>query len=88
MEPNYIREIICKIVALQRQDFDPDTSGCDRPFLGPSITNNSYNTRPVQLFNAFTSNPWSFDDISMFRIESYEDDAVEIILEYIQSMNK
>jgi len=87
METNAIQEIICKILMLQRQDFDSDT-GCDRPFLGPSPVNTSYNTRPVQLYNSYQGTPWSFSYTSgdatatsdVFRIESCEDNSVTVRL--------
>ena len=88
MEPNYIQEIICKIIMLQKQDFNPDLSGCDRPFLGPTTTNTVYNTRPIQFYNAYTAEPWSFSYPSgdatatsnVFRIESSEDNTVTVRL--------
>ncbi len=88
MEQNYIQEILCKIMMLQRQDFDADLSGCDRPFLGPTPTSTVYNTRPIQLFNAYTANPWSFNVVSgdatvstnIFRVEDMEDNTVTVRL--------
>ena len=85
MEKNYIQEIICKILLLQRQEFDLDISACDRPFLGPSTSNNVYNTRPVQLYNSYTALPWSFTtsdgtSSTIFRIESCEQNCVTVRL--------
>lgn len=85
---SYISEIINKILLLQRQDFDCDTVGCDRPFLGPSPTSLSYNTRPVQLYNRYTANEWSFsyttetgtETTSIFRIEDVEQCSVTVRL--------
>ena len=57
-----IFDILKKILILQRQDFDHDNFvGCDKPFLGPTIPNILYNTRPIQLYNCSTGTPWSFD---------------------------
>ncbi len=88
MEQNYIQDIICKILMLQRQDFDSDLNGCDRPFLGPTISNSIYNTRPVQLYNRYTAEAWSIsytvDGVvttsNVFRIEACEGDAVTVRL--------
>lgn len=88
MENNYIHEIICKILMLQHQDFDSDLSSCDKPFLGPSIPNSVYNTRPIQLYNSYTATPWSFSYTSdgttstsdIFRIESCDTGTVTVRL--------
>lgn len=85
---NYISEIINKILLLQRQDFDCDLNGCDRPFLGPSSTTLSYNTRPVRLFNRYTATPWTFSYVSdtttgttnVFRIEDVDQCSVTVRL--------
>ena len=88
MEQNYIQEIICKILVLQNQEFNPDANGCDRPVLGPAATPSAYNTRPVQLFNRYTAEPWTFSytsgevtsTIDTFRIEAMEDNTVTVRL--------
>ena len=88
MEQNYIQEIMCKILILQNQEFNPDANGCDRPFLGPSTAPSSYNTRPIQLYNRYTAEPWSFsyesggeaNTSNVFRIEALEDNTVTIRL--------
>ena len=88
MNSNYIVEILGKILVLQRQDFDDDLVGCDRPFLGPNCNNISYNTRPVQLFNAYTSDPWQFTyttengsgTTNIFRVESMEQGTTTVRL--------
>lgn len=84
----YISEIINKILLLQRQDFDCDLNGCDRPFLGPSSSTLTYNTRPVRLFNRYTAQPWDFSYTSgsttgttnVFRIEDVEHCSVTVRL--------
>lgn len=82
----HILEIINKILLLQKQDFDDDLVGCDRPFLGPSTISNTYNTRPIQLYNRYTANPWSFtvdgtDTTSdIFRIEDIDQCSVTVRL--------
>ena len=86
MEPNYIQELIGRIIGLQNQEFNNDISSCDRPFLGPPISNNIYNTRPVQLYNAYTAEPWQFTFTSgdteatsnIFRLENLENGAVTV----------
>ena len=88
MEQNYIQDIICKILMLQRQEFDPDLNGCDKPFLGPSTSTSVYNTRPVLLYNAYTAEPWSFSytidgatsSTNVFRIEACEGNTVTVRL--------
>ena len=88
MNSSYIIEILGKILVLQRQDFDEDIVGCDRPFLGPNNNTCAYNTRPVQLFNAYTATPWEFsytlDGVSgttnIFRVESMEQGTVTVRL--------
>ena len=82
----HILEIINKILLLQKQDFDDDLVGCDRPFLGPSTISNTYNTRPIQLYNRYTADPWSFivdgtDTTSdIFRIEDIDQCSVTVRL--------
>ena len=76
-------DILKKIVLLQKQDFDLDSfTGCDKPFLGPLITNNFYNTRPIQLYVGATGVPWSFNytlsdgtegTSDILRVESLDD---------------
>ena len=95
----HILEIINKIILLQRQEFDDDLIGCDKPFLGPSTTPTIYNTRPIQLFNRYTAEPWSFgytDGTSnTFRIEDIDQNSVKVRLlgvdsesgEYINTNN-
>ena len=86
--PQYILEIINRILLLQRQEFDSDINGCDRPFLGPTPVNDVYNTRPIQLYNAYTAEPWSFNVTlngttsvsNTFRIEDVEQCNVTIRL--------
>ena len=88
MNNNYIQEIICKIISLQQQEFDNDISNCERPFLGPPINNNIYNTRPVQLYNSYQASPWEFNYQSgetestsnIFRLEAMNNDSVTIRL--------
>lgn len=57
-----IYDVLKQILVLQKQDCDlNDYVGCDKPFLGPTIQNNCYNTRPILLYNCCTANTWSFD---------------------------
>lgn len=57
-----ISDILEKILVLQNKDFGCDNYvGCDKPFLGPSISTVCYNTRPIQLYNCCNANLWNFD---------------------------
>ncbi len=83
---SHILEILNKILLLQKQEFDDNLVGCDRPFLGPTTSLNTYNTRPIILYNRYTALPWSFtisDDgqtTNIFRIEEIEQCSVTIRL--------
>jgi len=77
-----IAEVLQKILLLQKQNFNNESYvGCDKPFLGPTITSVCYNTRPIQLYNCCTGNPWSFsytsgettETINTFRIEALDE---------------
>ncbi len=78
-----ISDILEKILVLQKQDFSCDNFiGCDKPFLGPSATSICYNTRPIQLYNCCSGNPWSFnytttegitETSNIFRVEALDD---------------
>ena len=81
----HILEIINKILLIQKQEFDDDLIGCDRPFLGPAASRTTYNTRHIILYNRYTANAWSFDtdsetQSSVFRIEDVEQCSVTIRL--------
>jgi len=86
-ESQSIIEILNKILLLQRQDIFCDNVGCDRPFLGP-LNNLTYNTRPIELYNSYTAEPWTFSytindttaTTSIFRIESISDCCVTLRL--------
>ena len=59
---NSISKILNFILKLQKEaeDINCDTTGCDRPCLGPS-TNNliCFNTRPITLYSCCSGNLWS-----------------------------
>ena len=81
----HILEIINKILLLQKQEFDDDLIGCDRPFLGPTAARENYNTRPIVLYNRYTAGVWSFNtdndtQSSVFRIEDVEQCSVTVRL--------
>ena len=81
----HILEIINKILLLQKQEFDDDLIGCDRPFLGPSSPVATYNTRPIILYNKYTAEPWTFNtdndtQSNIFRIEDVEQCSATIRL--------
>lgn len=85
---SHILEILNKIILLQRQEFCDDMVGCDRPFLGPSTNLINYNTRPIQLYNKYTAQPWSFEytnngisgTSNTFRVEDIEQNSVTVRL--------
>ena len=78
-----ISDILKKILLLQKQDFDCDNFiGCDKPFLGPITPSVCYNTRPFQLYNCCSGEPWTFsytstsgttDTSTILRIESLDE---------------
>ncbi len=56
-----ISDILEKIIILQKQNFNNDSYvGCDKPFLGPTLSSICYNTRPIQLYNCCSGNTWTF----------------------------
>ena len=56
-----ISEVLKRILILQKKDFEcGNYVGCDKPFLGPTVNNVCYNTRPIQLFICCNGNPWTF----------------------------
>ena len=74
-----IFDILRKILILQNQNFDNDNYvGCDKPYLGPTINNVCYNTRPIQLYNCCTGAPWSFN---------YTQDGVEVATNILRVEN-
>ena len=77
-----IGEVLGKILALQKQNFDNESySGCDKPYLGPVCNSVCYNTRPITLYNCCTGTPWSFpytindatNNSTVFRVEAIDD---------------
>jgi len=77
-----LSEILRKILLLQRQDFDNENySGCDKPYLWPVCNTVCYNTRPIQLYNCCTGEPWSFSftrngqtqTSNVFRVEALDE---------------
>ncbi len=61
-ETNSISEILDFILELQKcaDNTDLDTTGCDRPCLGPSINNGLiFNTRPITLYSCATGTLWT-----------------------------
>ena len=77
-----ISDILEKIILLQKQNFNNDSYvGCDKPFLGPTLSSICYNTRPIQLYNCCSGTPWTFsytlngetNTSNVFRAESLDD---------------
>ena len=92
---SFIFDKIKKILILQKQNFDNDNYvGCDKPFLGPTISNVCYNTRPIILYNCSTASPWTFDytlssgttgTTDVLRVESCDDCCCTCRLLYLDS---
>lgn len=66
------------IIKLQNNDNYCDIQdGCDKPFLGPTPSLVSYNTRPISLYNCFNGDLWSFPTgnvtSTVFRAEAIDD---------------
>ena len=88
-------DLLQKIIVLQKQDFDNDNFvGCDKPFLGPALTNICYNTRPIQLFICCNGQPWSFEytladgttgTSDVFRVEALDDCCCTCRLLYLNA---
>lgn len=77
-----IFDVLKKILILQKQDFDDDFIGCDKPFLGPTTPITFYNTRPIELYNCCSGTAWTFPytlpdgttgTSSVFRVENLDD---------------
>lgn len=65
------------ILTLQNSNNDSCAVGCDKPFLGPTLTSSGYNTRPLSFYNGITGEKWNiyYDETntsSVFRIESLD----------------
>lgn len=55
-----LSELIREIVNLQNMDADICCSeGCDKPFLGPTLSCECYNTRPLSFYNCQSSELWN-----------------------------
>ncbi len=77
-----LSSILCTIIALQKrsQIIDDTLSSCDKPFLGPCLTNGCYNTRPITLYTCCNSSlvtmPYTLNGTegtsSVFRVEAAE----------------
>ncbi len=92
-----LSELLRRILMLQKQDFDNgcQSTGCDKPYLGPVCTSVCYNTRPLMLFNCCTGNPWRFPytingvtrESEVFRIESLDDCCATFRILYLNDEN-
>ena len=77
-----LSNILCTIINLQKrsQVIDDTLDSCDKPFLGPCLTNGCYNTRPITLYtccyNTLLTMPYTLngtdDTSSVFRVEAQE----------------
>ncbi len=70
-------EVLNAILNAQNMDTPNCLEGCSKPFLGPSF-NNSYNTRPVNLYNGITGemieiNYGNNKQSSIFRLECLDE---------------
>ncbi len=58
---NCLADILETILCLQDNKCDLcETSGCDKPYLGPTPSLICYNTRPFNLYNCCTGSLWTF----------------------------
>lgn len=77
-----IANILKVIVTLQNRSdkLECFAEGCDRPFLGPTLTTFCFNTRPVELYRCCDGGLWEFPftlngttgTSSVFRVENVE----------------
>ena len=82
MENKNISEILNFILTLQKNACCDEkcSEGCTRPFLGPVINTECYNTRPITLYTCCTGALWEFPyDLNgtpgtstVFRVENVE----------------
>lgn len=74
---------ILKVIEILQKDVTNDSNeeGCSKPFLGPTINNLCYNTRPINLYNRngelftakYTTKGGTCKTSSVFRVERVED---------------
>ena len=84
-EESCLKDTLCVILKLQKkgQILDDVNESCDRPFLGPSLNNGFFNTRPITLYccrnNALWTMPYTVNGTtstsSVFRIEALDDNC-------------
>lgn len=65
------------ILTLQNANNDTCEVGCDKPFLGPTLSNSGYNTRPLNFYNGITGKKVSINyggenESQIFRIENLD----------------
>ena len=68
----------------QKSDDCPINGGCEKPFLGPTISSINFNTRPFNLYsccnNVLWEMPYTLNGTSgtsnVFRIENIDDDCI------------
>jgi len=79
-----ISKILSFILELQKcaENTNLDSTGCDRPCLGPNISNGLvFNTRPITLYSCSTGALWTMPytlngtvgDSTVFKIQKVED---------------
>lgn len=95
-----ISKILAFILDLQNraENTNLDSTGCDRPCLGPNISNGLvFNTRPITLYSCCTGELWTMPytlngttgDSTVFKIQKIENDCAtfEILAENPDTSN-
>lgn len=77
-----LHDLLRDILSLQNRDVDNSINeGCDKPFLGPSLSCICYNTRPLSFYNCATGDLWNIQytmngatcTSNVFRVEKIDD---------------
>ena len=77
-----LSDLLCQILMLQNRGEECDNlEGCDKPFLGPTLSTICYNTRPVSFYNCQTGSLWNINytingttaTSDVFRVENETD---------------
>ena len=78
-----LADLLKKIVKLQKVDNNCcNEQGCEKPFLGPTLSTICYNTRPVSFYNCTTGELWAINyttdegttaTSTVFRVENVDD---------------
>ena len=80
-----IRNLLKLILVLQNNSMDIScgSNDCSKPFLGPSLSIDCYNTRVITLYKKngeIFSSTYGDSSSSYFRIQSVSDDCVTLLI--------